>query len=143
MDRELKEKVIWWIQHATDEERSSFSEVMLCKQMMLDEWLKKFGATDGEVDELVVYVVSRLLWEPIVVITKTPSGVVLKEAATTSVTPTLCLPLVVRGILFLLRGQNYMIQVRIVVPIILLYVLPFVFCISDVQEVFEQLYQHS
>ena len=71
MDRELKEKVIWWIQHATDEERSSFSEVMLCKQMMLDEWLDKFGAGDGEVDELVMYVVSRLLWEPIAVITKT------------------------------------------------------------------------
>ena len=50
--KELKEKVIWWIQHATDEERSGFGEVMLCKQMTLDEWLDKFGAGDGEVDEL-------------------------------------------------------------------------------------------
>ena len=51
--KELKEKVIRWIQHATDEERSGFGEVMLHKQMMLDEWLDKFGAADGEVDELV------------------------------------------------------------------------------------------
>ena len=70
-NKELKEKVIWWIQHATDQERSSFSEVMLCKQMMLDEWLDKFGATDEEVDELVIYMVSRLLQEPIAMITKT------------------------------------------------------------------------
>ena len=38
--------------------------------MMLDEWLEKFGATDGEVDELVMYVVSRLLQELIAMITK-------------------------------------------------------------------------
>ena len=25
--KELKEKVIWWIQHATEEERSGFGEV--------------------------------------------------------------------------------------------------------------------
>ena len=31
--------------------------------MTLDEWLDKFGAGDGEVDEL--------LWEPIAVITRT------------------------------------------------------------------------
>ena len=60
-EKQLKEKVIWWIQHATDEERSSFREVMPCKQMMLDEWLDKFGAANGEVDELVVYVLSHLL----------------------------------------------------------------------------------
>ena len=41
--KELKEKVIQWIQHATEEERSGFGEVMLCKQMTLDEWLDKFG----------------------------------------------------------------------------------------------------
>ena len=59
--KELKEKVIQWIQHATEEERSGFGEVMLHKQMTLDEWLDKFGAGDGKVDELVVYVLSRLL----------------------------------------------------------------------------------
>ena len=69
--KELREKVILWIQHATDQERSGFGEVMLCKQMMLDKWLDKFGAADGEVDELVVYVLSRLLQEPIAVITRT------------------------------------------------------------------------
>ena len=69
--KELKEKVIQLIQHATDQERSGFGEVMLCKQMMLDDWLDKFGAADGEVDELVVYVLSRLLQEPIAVITRT------------------------------------------------------------------------
>ena len=68
--KELKEKVIQWIQHATEEERSGFSEVM-CKQMTLDEWLDKFGVGDGEVDELVIYVLSRLLQEPIAVITRT------------------------------------------------------------------------
>ena len=70
-DKQLKEKVIWCIQHATDQERSRFGEVMLHKQMMLDEWLDKFGTTDGVVDELVMYVLSRLLWEPIAMITKT------------------------------------------------------------------------
>ena len=30
--KELKEKVIQWIQHATEEERSGFGEVMLHKQ---------------------------------------------------------------------------------------------------------------
>ena len=69
--KELKEKVIQWIHHATDKERSGFGEVMLHKQMMLDEWLDKFGAAVGEVDELVIYVLSRLLQEPIAVITRT------------------------------------------------------------------------
>ena len=69
--KELKEKVIQWIQHATEEERSGFGEVMLHKQMTLDEWLDKFGVGDGEVDELVIYVLSILLQEPIAVITRT------------------------------------------------------------------------
>ena len=69
--KELKEKVIRWIQHSPDEERAGFGEVMLWKQMMLNEWLDKFGAPDGLVDELALYVMSQLLWEPIAVITKT------------------------------------------------------------------------
>ena len=69
--KELKKKVIRWIQHSPDEERASFGEVMLQKQMMLNEWLDKFGAPDGLVDKLALYVMSQLLWEPIVVITKT------------------------------------------------------------------------
>ena len=69
--KELKEKLIHWIQHSTKEERLGFGEIMLHKQMMLDEWLDKFGASDGQVDELVVYVLSQMLREPIAVITKT------------------------------------------------------------------------
>ena len=57
-EKVLKEKVIHWIQHSTEEERSGFGEVMLHKQMMLDEWLDKFGAADGQIDELVMYVLS-------------------------------------------------------------------------------------
>ena len=49
--KELKEKVIRWIQHSPDEERAGFGEVMLWKQMMLNERLDKFGAPDGLVDE--------------------------------------------------------------------------------------------
>ena len=69
-EKELKEKVIHWIQPSTEEERSGFGEVMLCKQMMLDKWLDKFGAPDGQVDELVMYVLSQMLREPIAIITK-------------------------------------------------------------------------
>ena len=70
-EKELKEKVIHCIQHSTKEERWGFGEIMLCKQMMLDKWLDKFGAPDGQVDELVVYVLSQMLREPIAIITKT------------------------------------------------------------------------
>ena len=57
-EKELKEKVIHWIQHSTEEERLGFGEIMLCKKMMLDKLLDKFSAPDGQVDELVVYVLS-------------------------------------------------------------------------------------
>ena len=76
-EKELKEKVIQWIKQATEEERSGFREVILHKQIMLDEWLLcwmngwKSCAADGEIDELVVYVLSHMLREPIAVITKT------------------------------------------------------------------------
>ena len=70
-EKDLKEKVICWIQHSTEEERSGFGEVMLHKQMMLDEWLDKFSAVDGQIDELVMYVLSQMLREPIAIIMKT------------------------------------------------------------------------
>ena len=57
-EKELKEKGIHWIQHSTEEKRLGFGEIMLCKKMMLDKLLDKFGAPDGQVDELFVYVLS-------------------------------------------------------------------------------------
>ena len=67
---ELKEKVIWWIQHASEEEKSGFGEVLLHKQMMLQDYVEDFGKADGMVDEITLCVLSRLLREPIAVITK-------------------------------------------------------------------------
>ena len=67
---ELKEKVIWWIQHAPKEERVGFGEVLLRKQMILQDYLDSFGKKEGVVDEITLYVLSRILWKPIAVITK-------------------------------------------------------------------------
>ena len=67
---ELKEKVIRWIQHASEEEKSGFGEVLLHKQMMLQDYVEDFSKADGMVDKITLYVLSRLLREPIAVITK-------------------------------------------------------------------------
>ena len=67
---ELKEKVIQWIQHAPEEEKSGFGEVLLHKQMMLQDYVEDFCKADGMVDEITLYVLSRMLREPIAVITK-------------------------------------------------------------------------
>ena len=67
---ELKEKVIRWIQHVSEEEKSGFGEVLLCKQMMLQDYVEDFSKADGMVDEITLYVLSRMLREPIAVITK-------------------------------------------------------------------------
>ena len=67
---ELKEKVIRWIQHASEEDKSGFGEVLLRKQMMLQDYVEDFSKADGMVDEITLYVLSRMLREPIAVITK-------------------------------------------------------------------------
>ena len=58
---ELKEKVIWWIQHAPEEEWAGFGEVLLRKQMILQDYLNSFGKKEGVVDEITLYVLSRML----------------------------------------------------------------------------------
>ena len=60
-EKEFKECVIRWIQHATEEERSGFGEVLLLKQMILQESLDTFGKPDGKPDEITIYVLSRML----------------------------------------------------------------------------------
>ena len=58
---ELIEKVIWWIQHAPEEEQVGFGEVLLRKQMMLQDYLNSFGKKEGVVDEITLYVLFRML----------------------------------------------------------------------------------
>ena len=58
---ELKEKVIQWIQHAPEEEQAGFGEVLLRKQMILQDYLDLFGKKEGVVDEITLYVLSRML----------------------------------------------------------------------------------
>ena len=41
------------------------------KQMMLDEYVDKFGQPDGKPDKLTIYILSCMLIEPTAVITKT------------------------------------------------------------------------
>ena len=67
---ELKEKVIRWIQHAPEEEWVGFGEVLLRKQMILQDYLNSFRKKEGVVDEITLYVLSRMLQEPTAVITK-------------------------------------------------------------------------
>ena len=52
-EKELKVCVIRWIQHVTEEERSGFGEVLLQKQMILQEYLDTFGKPDGIPDEII------------------------------------------------------------------------------------------
>ena len=66
-----KRQIIRWIQHSPDTERRAFSEVLMQKQIGVNEYIDKFRKKDdGKVDEITLYALSHMLREPVAVVTK-------------------------------------------------------------------------